>query len=64
MLIQPEHIQLHKDMWGRQAKVLQRFSAPAQQTALAKRAAAAASPPQDLQVRAHVCEGANMQSCA
>lgn len=54
VLIQPEHLQLHKEMWARQAKVLQRYSAPAQQLALTQRAAAAANPPAELQVSA-VC---------
>eukprot|EP00967_Tisochrysis_lutea_P132211 scaffold230612_cov23-Tisochrysis_lutea.AAC.3 len=50
VLIQPEYIHLHKEMWARQTKVLQRYSLPAQQVAQAKRAAAAASLPPDLQV--------------
>jgi hypothetical protein len=55
VLIQPEHIHLHKEMWARQAKVLQRYSALAQQQAVAKRAAAAAAPPPELQVCVCVC---------
>lgn len=41
VLIQPEHIPLHTEMWGRQARALQRAAPGAQQLAAAKRAGAA-----------------------
>ena len=42
MLLQPEHIPLHRQLWERQARALQRHSQPAQQQAAAARATAAA----------------------